>query len=53
MTPRVMVLTPKRTLMADSREEAELIRLALLDGGTPEEDIVLAEQQHLFDDAWS
>lgn len=53
MPPKVMVLTPKKTLCLDSREEAELVRMALIEGGLDENDVVLAEQQMMFDDAGS
>ena len=47
--PPVMVLTPKKTLCLDSREEAELVRMELLDAG--EQEVVIVEQMSMWDDS--
>lgn len=44
MIPKVMVLTPKKTLCLETREEAECVRLDLLESGVNEADIAIVEQ---------
>jgi hypothetical protein len=48
MTP-IMVMTPKKTLCLESREEAELARMAFIDAG--ESEVVIVEQLSMWDDA--
>lgn len=48
--PKVMVLTPKKTLFLDSREDAECLRLDLLEAGAVEGDIVIVEQLSFWEE---
>lgn len=47
--PKVMVMTSKRTLFLNSREEAEFERLELIADGVAEREIVICEQLGLWD----
>jgi hypothetical protein len=48
--PKVMLLTPKKTHCLDTREEAECLRLDLLEAGAVESDVVIVEQLSFWEE---